>query len=82
MVTVFLDSAVFMYAAGGDHPLRDPCRKIIDRISDGSIDGVSAAVWACTAIDHYRSVPVGFQVPWGQGPFLLAARALRVADTA
>jgi len=43
MVTVFVDSAVFMYAAGGDHPMRDPCRRIIDRISDGSIDGVTSA---------------------------------------
>ena len=43
MVTVFVDSAVVMYAAGGDHPLRDPCRRIIDGISDGSIDGVTSA---------------------------------------
>lgn len=44
---------------------------------DGSIDGVSAAVWACTALSHYRAVPTGFQVPWGHGPFLLAARSLQ-----
>jgi len=43
MVTVFVDSAVVMYAAGGDHPLREPCRRIIDGISDGSIDGVTSA---------------------------------------
>jgi unsaturated rhamnogalacturonyl hydrolase len=43
---------------------------------DGSIAGVSAEIWACTSLDHYRYVPVGFQVPWGQGPFLVAARAL------
>jgi unsaturated rhamnogalacturonyl hydrolase len=42
---------------------------------DGSITGVSAEIWACTSLDHYRNVPVGFQVPWGQGPFLAAARA-------
>lgn len=44
---------------------------------DGSIDGVSAAVWACTALGHYRAVPTGFQVPWGHGPFLLAARSMQ-----
>lgn len=49
---------------------------------DGSIDGVSAAVWACTALGHYRAVPTGFQVPWGHGPFLLAARALRRVEAA
>lgn len=42
---------------------------------DGVIAGVSAEIWACTSLDHYRYVPVGFQVPWGQGPFLAAARA-------
>ena len=37
--------------------------------------GVSAALWACTAPSHYADAPVGFQVPWGAGPFLVAARA-------
>lgn len=43
MVTLFVDTAVIMLAAGGDHPLRDPCRRIIDGISDRSIDGVTSA---------------------------------------
>ena len=41
-MTVFIDTAVVMYAAGGDHLLREPCRRIIDRIGDGSIDGVTS----------------------------------------
>ena len=40
---------------------------------DGTIAGISAALWACTAISHYPPRSVGFQVPWGQGPFLVAA---------
>ena len=36
--------------------------------------GVSAALWASTAPSHYAGAPVGFQVPWGAGPFLVAAR--------
>jgi unsaturated rhamnogalacturonyl hydrolase len=40
---------------------------------DGTMHGISAALWACTAISHYPHAPVGFQVPWGQGPFLVAA---------
>jgi rhamnogalacturonyl hydrolase YesR len=43
--------------------------------ADGSTVGVSAALWACTAPSHYAGAPVGFQVPWGAGPFLVAARA-------
>ena len=42
-MTVFVDAAVVMHAAGGEHPLRDPCRRIIDGISDGSVDGVTSA---------------------------------------
>ncbi len=42
-MTVFVDTAVVMHAAGGEHPLRDPCRRIIDGISDGSVDGVTSA---------------------------------------
>jgi unsaturated rhamnogalacturonyl hydrolase len=40
---------------------------------DGHIAGVSAEVWPSLAESHYRGVKAGVQVPWGQGPFLLAA---------
>lgn len=46
--------------------------------SDGVLQGVSAAVNACTLPSHYAHVPRGFVVPWGQGPLALAlAEALR-----
>jgi unsaturated rhamnogalacturonyl hydrolase len=44
----------------------------------GVLTGVSAAVWCSTAPDHYAHVPVGFVVPWGQGPLLVAAK--RIAE--
>ena len=54
----------------------------LDSVSpDGKMRGISAAVRASTAISHYRHVRTGFQVPWGQGPFLLAA-AERLSVTA
>jgi len=40
---------------------------------DGVLRDVSAAVWSCTQPEHYRRVPTGFAVPWGQGPVLVAA---------
>ena len=49
---------------------------------NGSTLGVSAALWACTAPSHYAAAPVGFQVPWGAGPFLVAARAHLETDAA
>ena len=44
---------------------------------DGEVTEVSAAVWASTAQGHYRAVPTGFVVPWGQGPLLTAAECVR-----
>jgi len=40
---------------------------------DGVLRDVSAAVWSSTQEEHYRRVPTGFVVPWGQGPVLVAA---------
>jgi unsaturated rhamnogalacturonyl hydrolase len=39
----------------------------------GLLTGVSAAVYSSTALGHYARVPLGFDVPWGQGPVLVAA---------
>jgi predicted nucleic acid-binding protein len=39
-VTVFVDTAIVMYAGGGEHPLRDPSRKVLGLIADGDLDGV------------------------------------------
>ncbi len=42
MVTVFIDTAVPMYAAGGDHPLRVPCGRILAMINRGELDAVTS----------------------------------------
>lgn len=39
---VFLDSNVFLYAAGGDHPLRAPCRRILVRLADGTLEATTS----------------------------------------
>ena len=44
----------------------------------GLLTGVSAAVWASTQASHYHHIPTGFDVPWGQGALLVAAK--RVAE--
>jgi unsaturated rhamnogalacturonyl hydrolase len=40
--------------------------------AEATLAGVSAAVMACTEPTHYAHVPRGFDVPWGQGPLVLA----------
>lgn len=42
-MTIFLDSAIFMYAAGSDHPLRTPCRRVLERAVAGDLVGVTSA---------------------------------------
>ena len=39
-MTVFIDTAVIMYAAGAEHPLREPSRRVLSRIGTGELDGV------------------------------------------
>jgi hypothetical protein len=34
---VFLDTNVFLYAAGRDHPLRDPARRVLERFEEGAL---------------------------------------------
>ncbi|HEX7222590.1 MAG TPA: type II toxin-antitoxin system VapC family toxin [Candidatus Limnocylindrales bacterium] len=36
-MTLFIDTNILMYAAGGEHPLRDPCRAIVDAIGARSL---------------------------------------------
>jgi hypothetical protein len=39
-MTVFIDTAVVMYAAGADHHLKEPCQRILTRVADGGLDAV------------------------------------------
>jgi predicted nucleic acid-binding protein len=43
LTTLFIDTAVLMYAAGADHPLRAPSVRIIKQVRDGELDGVISA---------------------------------------
>lgn len=41
-MTIFIDTAIVMYAAGGEHALRGACRRIIEGIRDGDIDATTS----------------------------------------
>lgn len=43
--------------------------------ADGLFDGVSFETHPSLSPEHYRKMPRGAMVPWGQGPFLSACRA-------
>lgn len=40
---IFLDASVVMYAAGAEHPLREPCRRALRRIVDDNISLVTSS---------------------------------------
>lgn len=42
-MTVFLDTAVFMYAAGAAHPLRAQCQAIVTAAGRGDLDATTSA---------------------------------------
>lgn len=41
-MTVFIDTAVIMYAAGREHPLRASCRAILERVNDRTLDATTS----------------------------------------
>lgn len=40
---IVLDTTVLVYAKGIDHPLRDPCRRLIEAIADGVVQATTTA---------------------------------------
>ena len=41
-MTLFVDAAVLMYAAGADHAYRSSCRAIVEAIRDGEVDATTS----------------------------------------
>ena len=42
---------------------------------NGLLDDVSFETFPSTRPEHYRTMPTGAMVPWGQGPLLTACRS-------
>ena len=38
---VFLDTNIFLYAAGGSHARRDACAKVLRRVADGTLEATT-----------------------------------------
>ncbi|MEO5885811.1 MAG: type II toxin-antitoxin system VapC family toxin [Candidatus Limnocylindrales bacterium] len=41
-MTIFVDTTVLMYAAGAEHPLREPCRRIVEAIGSRRVDATTS----------------------------------------
>jgi predicted nucleic acid-binding protein len=55
-MTTFLDAAIFMYAGGGPHPLKDPCLAIISRVRARTLDATTSAEVVQEILHRYISI--------------------------
>lgn len=55
-MTRFVDTAVMMYAAGGDHEYRAACARIVGGIREGEIDAVTSVEVVQEIVHRYLSI--------------------------
>lgn len=51
---IILDTTVLVYAVGAEHPLRDPCRRLIEAVRDGTI-AATTTVEVVQELTHVRA---------------------------
>lgn len=51
---IVLDTTVLVYAVGAEHPLRDPCRRLVEAIADGQLEATTT-VEVIQEFAHVRS---------------------------
>ena len=56
MDRVFIDTNIPMYAAGNEHPNKEPSIKILEKISKGQIFGVTSAEVLQEILHRYQSI--------------------------
>ena len=55
-MSVFLDTAVFMYARGTDHPLREPSRALLQMVAERDLQAVTSAEVVQEILHRYIAV--------------------------
>ena len=55
-MTVFIDTAILMYAAGAQHPFRAPCRRIVEAVGRRSIDAVTSTEVIQELVQRYAAI--------------------------
>jgi predicted nucleic acid-binding protein len=65
VTTPFIDTAVLMYAAGAEHPLRAPCRRVMLAIGSGTLAAVTSVEVVQELLHRFiaiRRVEIGRQL--------------------
>ena len=55
---IVLDTTVLVYATGSDHPLREPCRRLVDAVANGVLTA-RTTVELIQELMHVRARRVG-----------------------
>jgi len=55
-MTDFLDASIFMYAGGGEHPLKAPCSAVIAAAIAGTRDATTSVEVVQEILHRYRSI--------------------------
>lgn len=55
-MSLFIDTAVILYAGGDVHPLREPCGRIIERVGAGELDAVTSAEVVQEIIHRFMAI--------------------------
>ena len=53
---VFIDTAVIMYAVGGEHAMREACIRVMDRVSAGTLPATTSVEVVQEILHRYLSV--------------------------
>lgn len=55
-MTLFVDTAVLIYAAGAAHDLREPCRRILLKIGSGALEATTSVEVVQEILHRYMSI--------------------------
>ncbi|MFI5291517.1 MAG: type II toxin-antitoxin system VapC family toxin [Candidatus Limnocylindrales bacterium] len=55
-MSAFVDTAVLMYAAGGEHPLRRPSQRVLERVEAGALDAVISVEVVQEIVHRYLAI--------------------------
>ena len=53
---ILLDANLFMYAAGGEHPCKEPSGRYLQQVAGGEVDGVIDAEVLQEILHRYRAI--------------------------
>lgn len=55
-MTALLDAAIFMYAAGAEHPLKEPCHSVLKRVLSRELDATTSAEVVQEILHRYVAI--------------------------